>query len=419
MQNATIITIGDELLIGQVIDTNSAWIGQRLGAIGVQVLQRIAIGDVNTQIIDTITTSLAASDVVIVTGGLGPTKDDITKAALCSLFDCSMVRHEAVFAHVARLMAERGIDFNALNQSQADVPYGFTVLPNTLGTAPGLMRECGRSLLFCLPGVPFEMKELLDKEVLPAIASHFALSSVLHSTMLVFGLPESELASRIAEWEDALPDFLHLAYLPNPSGIRLRLSAYGVDREEVSQMMAAQFEALQKLIPDYIVGPWPTSLEAAVASMLVEGRATLSAAESCTGGVIASRFTAMAGASEYFKGGVVAYDNSVKINTLGVPSDTLAEHGAVSKEVVEAMAEGVRRVMATDYAIATSGIAGPTGGSALKAVGTVWVAVASKEGVSSWVKNFGQPRSVCIDRASCAALNALRLILLGVEPGKL
>ncbi|MEG1371291.1 MAG: CinA family nicotinamide mononucleotide deamidase-related protein [Mucinivorans sp.] len=412
MQNATIITIGDELLIGQVIDTNSAWIGQRLNEIGVNLIERFAIGDENDMIVRTIANAIKISDIVIVTGGLGPTKDDITKAALCSLFGCTMERDEAVYAHVRALVAQRGIEFNHLNQEQADVPQGFTVMHNAVGSAPGLTRTVDGTMLFCLPGVPFEMKELMDKEVLPRVVDGFALDAVLHSTVLVFGLPESELALRIAAWESALPSFLHLAYLPNPRGIRLRLSAYGVSKGDVENVIAQQFTELSRIIPQNIVGYEPTSLEASIAQHLLARGATVSVGESCTGGVIAARFTAMAGASQYFKGGVVAYDNMVKTNVLGVDAALIEEHGAVSGPVVEAMAVGVLKIMDSDYSIATSGIAGPTGGTAEKPVGTVWMAVAWRGGVVSAVRNFGSPREVCVDRAASFVLNELRLKLL-------
>lgn len=412
MQSATIITIGDELLIGQVVDTNSAWIGRALSERGVAVRRRIAVADDLLDIEQALQQALNSSQVVIVTGGLGPTKDDITKHALASFFGVPMYRDEAVFEHVRTLMATRGVEFNSLNQSQADVPSGFTALGNAVGTAPGLFRDTGSALLFCLPGVPFEMKELLNDKVLPIIESKFSLQAVLHSTVLVYGLPESELAVAIAEWEDALPDFLKLAYLPNPGGIRLRLSAYGVDRAQVEPLIAQQFEALRTIIPDYYLGYEPTSIEFALGAMLSERGANVAVAESCTGGTIAARLTANSGASAYFKGGVVAYDNTVKTNVLGVSPDLIASHGAVSAEVVEAMAVGVLRAMGSDYSIATSGVAGPTGGSDQKPVGTVWVAVAERDGaVHSYCKNFGEPRSVCIDRSSSFAINALRLLV--------
>lgn len=412
MQNATIITIGDELLIGQVVDTNSAWIGSTLSDHGMAVRERLAVADSLPDIQEALSRALSRSDVVIVTGGLGPTKDDITKHAVASFFGVTMHRDEEVFDHVRSLMAARGVEFNALNQGQADLPDGFSALHNAVGTAPGLFRDTGSALLFCLPGVPFEMKELFTNNVLPIIESRFALQSVLHSTVLVYGLPESELAVAIAKWEEALPDYLKLAYLPNPRGIRLRLSAYGVDRAVVEPIIDDRFTALRTIIPDHYLGYEPTSIEAAVGELLTQRAASVAVAESCTAGTIAARFAANAGASAYFKGGVVAYDNTVKTNVLRVASDLISTHGAVSAEVVEAMATGVIEAIDTDYAIATSGIAGPTGGSELKPVGTVWVAVAERGGaVRSYCKNFGQPRSVCIDRSSSFAINALRLLL--------
>lgn len=408
MQSVAIITIGDELLIGQVVDTNSAWIGSRMAENGLAVKDIHSVSDTSEAIAEALDRTLGRFDVVITTGGLGPTKDDITKHTLARYFGLDMERDEAVFAHVCALMAARGVEFNALNQSQADLPRGFTALHNAVGTAPGIFYESRGTLLFSLPGVPFEMKSLLQDEVLPIIDQKLSRQSVLHRTVLVYGLPESELAARIEAWEGALPDFLHLAYLPNPGGIRLRLSAYGVDSALIDPIIDERFAELRTLIPQYVVGVWPTSIEAQVGRLLAERGAYVATAESCTGGEIAARITAVAGASCYFKGGVVAYSNEAKIDILGVDSSLIDTYGAVSHEVVGAMAVGARRVLGVDYAIATSGIAGPGGGSTEKPVGTVCIAVAGPDSVETFRKNFGQPRTVCIERASSFALNALR-----------
>lgn len=414
MQGITIITVGDELLLGQVVDTNSAWIADELSHYGVAVGEIISVGDTSAAISSALDRALACSSVVIVTGGLGPTKDDLTKRAVADYFGVCMHRDQAVFEHVQNMMEARGVDFNELNQAQADIPHGFVALSNAVGTAPGLMRDLGDKLLFCLPGVPFELKQLFGLYVLPSIIEKFTLSVVVsNATVLVYGLPESELAMAIGEWERALPRELKLAYLPNPRGIRLRLSWVAAPDERSGEVIAERFEALHEIIPQYYVGYEPASLESSLAEMLMALGGTVSTAESCSGGVIASRFAAMAGASAYFKGGVVAYDNEVKIGVLGVDRELIERYGAVSTQVAEAMAAGAIRITGSDYAISTTGTAGPSGGTEQKPIGTVCVAVAGKNG-DTWsvLKNFGQPRGVCIDRASSFAINSLRIWLM-------
>ena len=408
---ADIITIGDEILIGQIIDTNSAWIAARLGEIGLSVRRKYSIGDRREEIVAAVEESLAASEVVLITGGLGPTKDDITKKVLAEIFHSTLVRHEETYARVERMMTARGIEFNALNQGQALVPECCTVLPNHKGTAPGMWFEREGRVVVSLPGVPFEMEALMTESVLPRLRSHFNLQSVVHRTAITYGLAESMLAERIAPWEDVLPDYLHLAYLPSPSQLRLRLSAYDVDAEQATQEIDAQFEALMPLLGDFFVGWESDTLQSVVAEMLTARGETLAAAESCTGGALSAKFTAMSGASEYFWGAVVSYDNSVKENVLGVSHSDLEQYGAVSEQVARQMAEGVRRVCGTTYGVATTGIAGPTGGSADKPVGTVWTAVAGPQGTVAQMKVHGRLRAQNIDRAASAAINLLRLYI--------
>lgn len=405
---AQIITIGDELLLGQVVDTNSAWLGSELADAGVRLTTITSVADSVAAIEDALRIALSRSSVVITTGGLGPTKDDITKHTLASFFDVALQRDESVFEHVRAMMNARGVEFNSLNQCQADVPAGFTALRNAVGTAPGLMKQIDGRLLFCLPGVPFEMKELFSKQVLPIIKERFSLRAEQRLTVLVFGIAESELSALIAPWEDSLPHYMSLAYLPNPRGIRLRLSVYDVPNgvDAVGEIKA-QFAILRGMIEQYYIGYEPISLEAEIARLLVERGSTLSVAESCTGGAISARCTALAGASKWYRGSVTAYDNSVKTAMLGVDVALIESYGAVSAGVVEAMADGARTRLGSDYAIATSGIAGPDGGSEAKPVGTVWIGVATPDGVHSFCRNFGSPRAVCIERATSAALNAL------------
>lgn len=406
-----IITIGDEILIGQIVDTNSAWMAQRLGEIGATVRRKYSIGDRREEIVSAVEESLAASDAVLITGGLGPTKDDITKRVLAELFHSTLVRHQPTYERVERMMTARGIEFNALNQSQALVPECCTVLTNHKGTAPGMWFEREGKVVVSLPGVPFEMEALMTESVLPKLQEHFALRSVVHRTAITFGLAESMMAAHIAQWEDALPPYLHLAYLPSPSQLRLRLSAYDVEREEATREIDSQFAKLLPLLGDYFVGWESDTLQSVVADKLVERGESLAVAESCTGGALAAKFTAMSGASAYFMGGVVAYDNSIKERVLGVSAESLRDHGAVSREVAVQMAEGVRRLCGTTYGVATTGIAGPTGGSDEKPVGTVWVAVSGPRGTVAEVKVHGRLRAQNIERAASAAINLLRKYL--------
>lgn len=408
---ADIITIGDEILIGQIIDTNSAWIAACLGEIGVSIRRKYSIGDRREEIISAVEESMAKAEITIITGGLGPTKDDITKRVLAEIFNSPMVCHTETYERVERMMAARGIAFNDLNKGQAMVPECCTVLANHKGTAPGMWFERNGRVVVSLPGVPFEMEGLMIESVLPLLTRHFELSSVVHRTAITYGLAESMMAELIAPWEDALPPHLHLAYLPSPSQLRLRLSAYDVDKDQAEREFDEQFAKLIPILGDYFVGWGDTTVQSAVAEILVERGETLASAESCTGGVIASKFTAMSGASEYFWGGVVSYDNSVKENVLGVSRHNLETYGAVSEQVAREMAEGVRRLCGTTYGVATTGVAGPTGGSPDKPVGTVWVAVATPTHTIAKLFQHGKVRAVNIERAATATINLLRLEL--------
>ena len=406
--NATIITIGDEILIGQIVDTNSVSIARHLNAAGIVVHEKLSVGDDRGQIVAAIERALDSCEVTIVTGGLGPTKDDITKRTLAELFGSELVVDARVSEHVERMLAARGIGFNALNQSQPLVPACCTVLFNAHGTAPGMWFERDGHVLVSLPGVPFEMEHLMQDEVMPRLKARFALRQIVHRTLITAGLAESMLAERIAPWEDALPDYLKLAYLPAPGVVRLRLSAYEVDGESVSEEIERQFEALRGMIPQYVVGYETATVQECVHRMLTERGRTLAVAESCTGGAIASRFTALPGASAYFLCGVVAYANAVKESVLGVDGADIARYGAVSEQVARQMAEGVRRLAGADYAVATTGIAGPTGGTEAKPVGTVWIAVATPEGTVAVCRQCGTDRGQIVDRASAYAIGMLR-----------
>ncbi|MEG1699663.1 MAG: competence/damage-inducible protein A [Alistipes sp.] len=405
---ATILTIGDEILIGQIVDTNSVSIARHLNAAGIVVHEKTSIGDDRTQIIEAVERSLSSSNVVIITGGLGPTKDDITKKTLAALFDSELITNQAVADHVERMLTARGIEFNELNRAQSLVPACCTVLFNTHGTAPGMWFERDGRVVVSLPGVPFEMEHLMQDEVMPRLKAHFALRQIVHRTLITAGLAESMLAKAIEAWENALPAYLKLAYLPNPGSVRLRLSAYEVEGDGAAQEIEQQFNALRTIIPDYIIGYETATVQELVHKTLTERQLTLATAESCTGGTIATRFTAMPGASAYFLGGVVAYSNAVKSDLLGVNSADIARYGAVSKEVARQMAEGARRVTGADYALATTGIAGPTGGTDAKPVGTVWIAVATPRRTVTLCRPCGTDRGQIIDRATAFAISLLR-----------
>ena len=406
--NATIITIGDEILIGQIVDTNSASISRKLNAIGIAISEKISIGDTKEAIVTTVKRAMQSSKVVIITGGLGPTKDDITKSTLAEMFNSAMRYDETEGEHIRTLLARRGIAFTELNRNQALVPECCTVLHNAHGTAPGMWFDTPTGgVVVSLPGVPFEMEHLMDDIVVPRLESRFQLRSIVHTTIITRGIPESILAERIAAWEDALPDHLHLAYLPAPNIVRLRLSAYDIDKAEAESAINIEIEKLRAIIGDNIVGIEGATIEKLVHDMLIQRGATLAVAESCTGGTIASKFTAIAGASQYFMAGIVSYSNAAKSDILGVRIEDIEREGAVSECVARQMAEGARRVAGADYAIATTGIAGPTGGSELKPVGTVWIAVATPTGTIAQMRNSGTDRGQIISRASAYAIEML------------
>ena len=416
MTTAIICTIGDEILIGQIVDTNSSAIARELNKIGVQVKRMVSIGDDRGEIINSLTECLAECDIVITTGGLGPTKDDITKDALRELSGAQGYRlSKGQLVIIEQILSARGIRMLEANQNQAMVPDTCEVLLNRLGTAPGMaFHDLGPngSSLYSLPGVPFEAIGLLPT-LMGDICDRFRTEKISHRTLVTFGIPESELACEIADIEDSLPSHIHLAYLPNPTiGVRLRLTSFGVDtdfEEEVAK--------LRGRLGNAIYGDGEDTLPIAIGRLLKERGATMAAAESCTGGRISELMTAVAGCSEYYYGSVTSYDNSVKIGTLGVNPDTIRQHGAVSEECVREMAEGVLRKLGTDYSVATSGIAGPGGGSAEKPVGMAWLAAAARkkdgsvEVVTKCVR-FASNRAVNIERFASNALNLLRLKIL-------
>ena len=412
---ADLITIGDEILIGQIVDTNSAWMAKKLNDEGINIREITSISDQPEHILSTLRESGSKASIVLVTGGLGPTKDDRTKSALCTFFKTQLTENKEVLENIIQLLTPRGVVMNNLNREQALVPSTATVLTNKQGTAPGLWFDHEGTVFVFMPGVPFEMKYLMEVEVIPRIQKIFNTQTITHRTVLIQGLPESMLAERIAEWEDNLPESIRLAYLPSPQSMKLRLSARGKDKAYLTKLIEEEIEKLTKIIPDYIYGFEEDSLAGNLGKMLKIKNMTVSVAESCTGGNISHFFTSNPGSSTYFKGGIVAYSNEIKSKILGIDPQFIARKGAVSKEVVEAMAVSANQLFNTDFSIATSGIAGPDGGTPEKPVGTVWIAVAGAGLVVSKVYNFGDNRERTIIRASQTGLNMLRLLLLKKE----
>ncbi len=409
-----IITIGDELLIGQVIDTNSAWIAQQLNMLGIKVLRRTAVADDMQQIINALAEASSRSKIVLITGGLGPTKDDITKNALCKYFNTQLVINESVLEHVLNLLKIRGVQVNELNRKQAEVPANCQVIENKIGTAPCMWFEQNNVIFVSMAGVPFEMERIMLDGVLPRLKTLMQNHGqvIVHKTVMTHGIPESTLSQMLDSWEDNLPENIRLAYLPSPGMIRLRLSAFGNDEGALNQTIANEIESLSKIIPEDIFGYDNQNMEQVIGNLLLERNATLATAESCTGGYISHLITSVSGSSRYYKGSVIAYSNEIKKQLLMVSSDNLNKYGAVSEQVVEDMALGAKSVLGSDYAIAISGIAGPDGGTAEKPVGTVWIAVATPHSVLSQKFLFGDSRQRNIIRASISALNMLRLAIL-------
>ncbi|MFY9153291.1 MAG: competence/damage-inducible protein A [Prolixibacteraceae bacterium] len=409
---AEIITIGDEILIGQIVDTNSAWMGQNLNLHGIEVYQVTSVHDNHDHILKAFADAESRVDLVLITGGLGPTKDDITKKVLCEYFETELVFQPEVLEHVSSLLASRNVVINQLNRDQALLPANCTILHNSAGTAAGMWFERNNTIFISMPGVPFEMEAIMTEEVFPRLVKLGITQSIVHKTVLTIGLPESMLAEKIEHWENALPSFIKLAYLPSPMAVRLRLSGYGTDKALIEAEIEKQVNELLTLIPENVFGYDDDNLARAIGRMLVGSSKTLAVAESCTGGNIAQVITSNPGCSAYFKGGVVAYSNEIKNKLLEVPEEILITYGAVSQQVVEAMALGARSGLNADYSIATTGIAGPDGGSEEKPVGTVWIAVAGPSGVKSKMYIFKHNRERNIIRSTQTSLNMLRILIL-------
>ena len=406
---AAIVTIGDEILIGQIVDTNSSYIAKALDKIGIATHEMLSISDDKKHILDTFHSLQNKVEVVIVTGGLGPTKDDITKKTFCDYFDDELIENEAVLAHVKSIIEgfyKRPI--TQINREQALVPTKAKVLFNQAGTAPGMWMEKENTVFISLPGVPYEMKYLIDNEVIPNLVQKFERPYIVHQTIMTYGRGESMIAEQIEEWEDNLPDFIKLAYLPSPGKVRLRLTARGNDEALLKEEIKQQVEKLDLLIHDIIVGyNEDEPIEVVLGRLLTEKMLTISTAESCTGGKIASTLSAISGASNYFKGSVVSYATQTKIDVLEIDENIIAKYGVVSAEVAKEMAKSVQKVMNSDYAIATTGNAGPTKGDEDAELGTVFIGIATPNEVFVEGFNFGQPREKVIDRAVSKGLELI------------
>ena len=404
---AEIITIGDELLIGQVVDTNSAWMAQRLNENGIELYQITSVHDDRAHITAALDEAFGRADIILTTGGLGPTKDDITKQVLCEYFGTHLVEDTRVREYIHELYKERPDVLNRLTATQWLVPECAEILENRVGSAPLMAFHKGDKILVSMPGVPYEMKIAMDEQILPYIETKVESrksKAIIHRTLQVTGIPESSLAIILEDYENEMPPYLHLAYLPKDGIIRLRLSSYG---EAAEAEMNDWFGRLKTLVADYLIAETGEPLEVIAGRRLQERGATVATAESCTGGKLAALLNRHAGSSAFYWGSVVSYDNSVKEHLLGVPEEMIKTHGVVSEEVVRVMAESVRKLIGTDYAIATSGIAGPSGGTAEKPVGTVWIAWATPEGTTAECFHLGKLREQITDRACMKALIGL------------
>ena len=415
MTSASICTIGDEILIGQIVDTNSSHISRALNDLGIRVSEMVSTGDRVEDITSTLEDALVKNDIVIVTGGLGPTKDDITKKTLATLSGATgWKRDKDQLEIIHKILSSRGLDVLEINLAQADVPDTSTVIPNRLGTAPVMVfdfpeeRFGHKATLYSLPGVPFEALGAL-KDVMEDIRAKYPVSDIYHKTVMTFGIAESALSELISEWEDNLPADMRLAYLPNPlTGVRLRLSIYGGNKNSQETRINERLEALKGILGDHMYSEEDDTLEKCIGRLLHGTGKTISTAESCTGGSIASLLTSVAGSSEYFLGSVVSYANSVKTGVLEVDEETILQHGAVSSQCVAQMAEGVRKLTGSDFSIATSGIAGPGGGTEEKPVGLVWIGVSSQDSTETFSMVFKGDRKRNIERFAANALNILR-----------
>ena len=410
---ATIVTIGDEILIGQIVDTNSGYIAKALDKIGVQTTEMLSISDDKNHILDTFASLQDKVDLVIITGGLGPTKDDITKKTFCDYFEDVFVRNQEVEDHIVALFTKLNFIPTQINKDQALLPSKALVLKNNYGTAAGMWMKKGKTVFVSMPGVPYEMKGIVNEELIPKIISEYKRPYIVHKTILTYGQGESMVAERIENWENNLPEYIKLAYLPSPGRVRLRLTARGENEEVLQKAIQENIQSLTTIIGDIIVGfDEDETIEVIIGRLLRQQGKTIATAESCTGGKIAQILTSVAGASNYFRGSVVSYATDTKISVLGVSAQTIEKFTVVSAAVASEMALGIQKLMKADYAIATTGNAGPSKGDADAEIGTVFIALATPETVFVSAFNFGQPRDKVIDRTTNKALEILQKEIL-------
>ncbi len=412
MNRAEIITIGDEILIGQIIDTNSAWMAEKLNSIGIHVVQISSVPDKSDHIISALDSAKSRADFILITGGLGPTKDDITKTTLSAYFGSNLVESQVALKQIESMLGKRGIPVIKLNRDQALLPDTCQIIPNKYGTAMGMWFEKDQKVFISMPGVPYEMKGMMEDVILSKLAEFSTGFHIIHETILVVGYPESLLSQKISNWEENLPMDFRLAYLPSPGKVRLRISAEGNDKDLLRSEIRNEINKLEKIIPGAIANLNAEPVQKTIGNLLRDMNKSIATAESCTGGKIAHYITSIPGSSDYFKGSIVAYSNETKENILGVSHNKLLKFGAVSQAVVEEMASGARKLLNVDFAVATSGIAGPGGRTNEKPVGTTWIAIASPNQLISKLYHMGDHRERNIEKTTISALDMLRRVIL-------
>lgn len=412
MIKAEIITIGDEILYGQITDTNTQWISSELDKIGIKTIRKSSVGDTEQSILTIFEEASKRANLVIVTGGLGPTKDDITKKTFCKFFNTELIDHPQAQLDVTTYFKKRGFILSGTNKSQYQLPANAIYIQNTMGTAPGMWFDYEGVIYISMPGVPYEMKGLMTLSILPKLQEHFKTPIIFHKVIRTIGIGESTLAEMIDVWEDALPENIKLAYLPSMGSVKLRLTGFGEELAIIAKQVEDQFQKVFPIISEYVYGYGNIELEEAIGKILIEKKQTVSVAESCTGGYLGHQFTKVSGSSAYFMGGILCYDNSVKINQLSVRENTLNTFGAVSEQTVVEMSENVRKIFGTTYGLATSGVAGPNGGTPEKPVGTIWIAIATENRTITKKLTLGGFREQNIHLTSINILNLLRKICL-------
>ena len=402
--NAHIITIGDEILYGQILDTNAQWMSQQLDSIGIKVTQRITIGDVKSEILETLAYADKRADIVLITGGLGPTDDDLTKPCMAEYFNVGMEINDQALEEVTSLFKRFKKELTPINRLQANLPTNCTVISNSLGTAPGMWFYENNTVFISMPGVPFEMKEMVAKYIIPKLQEQFKLPSIYHKLVKTIGIGESWLADKIKPWADSLPKDIGLAYLPSLGEVKLRLTISGANKQVLEKRVDNEIEKLKEYAGNYIYGYNKDTIESVVGRILAKRNETIATAESCTGGYLAHMITSVPGSSAYFQGSVISYSNEIKMSQIGVLPSTLEKYGAVSEETIIEMAEGIRKKYRTTYGMATSGIAGPDGGTPEKPVGTVWIAFAGPDGTQTKLLSLAKDRMLNIQASAKATL---------------